>query len=122
MSSRRRPAGGVKSVQGDPCPSGTTKKRVSRKEEINQRRSRRTEEIRSHQKQRQENGAPQRHRLASLLMMVTFKVSVSCEVVPAVKLTLQVISGGDPEQRPEAVQVRVAYCPSVSGGIVTLGF
>ncbi|MEQ2308975.1 hypothetical protein AMECASPLE_033832 [Ameca splendens] len=74
MSSRRRPAGGVKSVQGDLSPSGTTKKRVSREEESNQRRSRRAEEIRSHQNSGTnstvENGPPQRHWLASLLMMV----------------------------------------------------
>lgn len=34
----------------------------------------------------------------------------------------QVISGSDPEQRPGAVQVSVALCPSVSGGTVTVGF
>ncbi|MEQ2208183.1 hypothetical protein XENOCAPTIV_029196 [Xenoophorus captivus] len=39
MSSRRRPAGGVKCIQGDPSPSGTKKKRVTSEEEINQRRS-----------------------------------------------------------------------------------
>lgn len=34
----------------------------------------------------------------------------------------QVISGSDPEQRPGAVQVSVVCCPSVSGGIITVGF
>ncbi|MEQ2314840.1 hypothetical protein AMECASPLE_016125 [Ameca splendens] len=67
MNSRRRPAGGVKSVQGDPSPSGTTKKRVSREEEINQlRSSRRAEEIRSHQKQRhQQHGGKRRSAATS---------------------------------------------------------
>ncbi|MEQ2312300.1 hypothetical protein AMECASPLE_029552 [Ameca splendens] len=63
MNSRRRPAGGVQSAQGDPSPSGTTKKRVSREEDINQGRSSRKEEeeIESHQKQRyQQHGGKRR--------------------------------------------------------------
>ncbi|MED6292070.1 hypothetical protein CHARACLAT_029941 [Characodon lateralis] len=53
MNSRRRPAGGVQSAQGDPSLSGTTKKSVSSEEEIIQGRSSRSEEeeIESHQKQ-----------------------------------------------------------------------
>jgi len=37
-------------------------------------------------------------------------------------LHLQVISGSEPEQRPGAVQVSVAFRPSVRGGISTEGF
>ncbi|TWW80130.1 hypothetical protein D4764_10G0011600 [Takifugu flavidus] len=33
-----------------------------------------------------------------------------------------VISGSDPEQRPGALQVSVALCPSVKGGTITVGF
>ncbi|MEQ2300351.1 hypothetical protein AMECASPLE_024504 [Ameca splendens] len=67
MSSRRRPAGGVKSVQGDQSPSGTTKKRVSSEEEINQQRSSRRveEEIRSHQKQRYQSHGEKRRFAAT---------------------------------------------------------
>ncbi|TNN67771.1 hypothetical protein EYF80_022086 [Liparis tanakae] len=52
----------------------------------------------------------------------TFRVSISSVVMLLVKLTLQVISGSEPEQRPGAVQVSVVCRPSVRGGISTEGF
>ncbi|MEQ2292895.1 hypothetical protein AMECASPLE_027470 [Ameca splendens] len=68
MNSWRRPAGGVQSTQGDPSPSGTTKKSVSSEEEIIQGRSsrREEEEIETRQKQRyQQHGGKQRFAATS---------------------------------------------------------
>ncbi|KAA8591822.1 hypothetical protein FQN60_017196, partial [Etheostoma spectabile] len=68
-------------------------------------------------------------------LQATFRVTVSSVVMLFEKLTLQltlvpwcsaeelkVISGSDPEQRPGAVQLSVLCCPSVRGGIITVGF
>ncbi|MED6239810.1 hypothetical protein ATANTOWER_011465 [Ataeniobius toweri] len=68
MNSRRRPAGGVQSAQGDPSPSGTVKKSVSSEEEIIQGWSSRREkvEIECHQKQRyQQHGGKRRFAATS---------------------------------------------------------
>lgn len=47
---------------------------------------------------------------------------VMWESISPAPLQVQVILGSDPEQRPGAVQVSVACCPAVSGGIINVGF
>ena len=56
----------------------------------------------------------------SVLKAVMFPVM--WESLSPAPLHVQVILGSDPEQRPGAVQVSVVCCPSVRGGIVTVGF